>query len=76
MTGDDLSFASAGSIADAIKAKKISPVEVVDHFIKRVAERNPSLNAVVYMAPEEGRKAAKAAPTTSNRQQSGATRAK
>jgi amidase len=61
MTGDDLSFASAGSIADAIKAKKLSPVEVVDHFIKRVAERNPSLNAVVYMAPEEGRKAAKAA---------------
>jgi amidase/aspartyl-tRNA(Asn)/glutamyl-tRNA(Gln) amidotransferase subunit A len=61
MTGDELSFASAGSIAEAIKAKKLSPVEVVDHFIKRVAERNPSLNAVTYMAPEEGRKAAKAA---------------
>ncbi|MGE0239343.1 MAG: amidase [Parvibaculaceae bacterium] len=61
MTGDDLSWASAGAIADAIKAKTVSPVEVVDHFIKRVAERNPSLNAVVYMAPEEGRKAAKAA---------------
>ena len=61
MTGDELSFASAGSIADAIKAKKLSPVEVVDHFIKRVAERNPSLNAVTYMAPEEGRKAAKSA---------------
>ena len=61
MTGDELSWASAGVIADAIKAKKLSPVEVVDHFIKRVAERNPSLNAVTYMAPEEGRKAAKAA---------------
>jgi amidase len=61
MTGDDLSYASAGSIADAIKAKKLSPVEVVDHFIKRIGERNPSLNAVVYLAPEEGRKAAKAA---------------
>ncbi len=61
MTGDELSFASAGSIAEAIKTKKLSPVEVVDHFIKRVAERNPSLNAVVHMAPEEGRKAAKTA---------------
>ena len=45
MTGDDLSFASAGSIADAIKARKLSPVEVMDHFIKRIEERNPSLNA-------------------------------
>ena len=61
MTGDDLSLASAGSIADAIKARKLSPVEVMDHFIKRIEERNPSLNAVVHLAPEEGRKAAKAA---------------
>ena len=61
MTGDDLSFASAGSIADSIKARKLSPVEVMDHFIKRIEERNPSLNAVVHLAPEEGRKAAKAA---------------
>jgi len=58
MTGDDLSFASAGSIADAIKTRKLSPVEVMDHFIKRIEARNPSLNAVVHLAPEEGRKAA------------------
>ena len=58
MTGDDLSYASAGSIAEAIKAKKLSPVEVVDHFIKRIEARNPSLNAIVHLAPEEARKAA------------------
>ena len=61
MAGDDLSYASAGSIAEAIKTKKLSPVEVVDHFIKRIETRNPSLNAVVHLAPEEARKAAKAA---------------
>ena len=61
MTGDDLSYASAGSIAAAIKSKKLSPVEVVDHFLKRIEERNPSLNAVVHLAPDEAREAAKAA---------------
>lgn len=61
MMGDDLSYASAGSIAEAIKSKKLSPVEVVDYFIKRIEERNPSLNAVVYLAPDEARQAARTA---------------
>src|SRR5262245_32117153 len=58
---EHLSYASAASIAAAIKAKKISPIEVVDAFIERIETRNCSLNAFVFKGYDDARAAAKAA---------------
>src|SRR5690606_16042392 len=44
-----------------IREKKISPVEVVDGFIERIEQRNPSLNAFVHTGFEEARESARAA---------------
>ncbi len=57
----DLSYTSAGDIANAIRLKKISPREVLDFFIDRIETRNSSLNAVVYKGYDDARAAAKRA---------------
>jgi amidase/aspartyl-tRNA(Asn)/glutamyl-tRNA(Gln) amidotransferase subunit A len=57
----DLSYTSAFDIAAAIRAKKLSPREVLEFFIKRIETRNHSLNALVFTAFDEARAAAKQA---------------
>ncbi|TFH41819.1 MAG: amidase, partial [Lysobacterales bacterium] len=57
----DLSYASAGDIANAIRQKRVSPPEVLDFFIDRIEARNPSLNAVVYKGYDDARVAARRA---------------
>jgi amidase/aspartyl-tRNA(Asn)/glutamyl-tRNA(Gln) amidotransferase subunit A len=57
----DLSYASAGDIANAIRQKRVSPLEVLDFFIDRIEARNPSLNAVVYKGYDDARAAARRA---------------
>lgn len=57
----DLSYASAGDIADAIKQKQISALEVLEFFIDRIETRNPSLNAIVFKGYDDARKAAQLA---------------
>lgn len=54
-------FHSAVKLAQAIKAKVISPVEVADHFLRRIKEKNPELNALVWLREEKFLKEAKAA---------------
>ncbi len=44
-----------------IRARRLSPVEVVDAFIERIEERNKSLTAFVYFGFDDARKAAKEA---------------
>src|SRR5215218_929012 len=50
-------------IVKAIKAREVSPVEVVETCLQRIATLNPSLNAVVTVAPDvmERARAAEAA---------------
>lgn len=57
----DLSYASAGDIAQAIRLKHVSPREVLEFFIDRIEARNPSLNAVVHKGYDDARVAARRA---------------
>ena len=58
---DDLAYLSARDIADRIRQKELSPVEVLEFFIERIQTRNPSLNAFVYYGFEDARDAAQKA---------------
>ncbi len=43
---------SAGQLAELIRTRAVSPVEVVESHLLRIAELNPSLNAIVTHAPD------------------------
>jgi amidase/aspartyl-tRNA(Asn)/glutamyl-tRNA(Gln) amidotransferase subunit A len=60
---DELAWTSASEIARRIRARELSPVEVVDAFLARIAARNPSLTAFVHLDPEGARAAARKAET-------------
>ncbi|SVD01771.1 uncharacterized protein METZ01_LOCUS354625, partial [marine metagenome] len=57
----ELAFKPAWEILDLIKNKQVSPVEIVDHALKRLEELNPILNAFLTItydkAMEEAHKA-------------------
>ncbi len=48
----DITYSSAKSIAQSIRDKEVSAVEVVQAHLDRIAEVNPSLNAVVCLCAE------------------------
>jgi amidase len=58
---DELAYMSASELADRIRRHDLSPVEVVDAFIRRIEARNPSLTAFVYLDFDGARKKAKEA---------------
>jgi amidase len=58
---DEIAYMSALEIALRIRRRQFSPVEVVEAFIQRVEERNPSINALVYFGFDDARSNAKAA---------------
>jgi Asp-tRNA(Asn)/Glu-tRNA(Gln) amidotransferase A subunit family amidase len=49
---DDLTSKSATELTKLIKARAVSSVEIVEAFLRRIEEINPSLNAFVTIAPE------------------------
>lgn len=57
----DLAYMTASELVARIRRREVSPVEVVDAFIQRIEERNPSLNAFVYFGFEDARQRAKEA---------------
>jgi Asp-tRNA(Asn)/Glu-tRNA(Gln) amidotransferase A subunit family amidase len=57
----EFTYPSALFIANAIRQKKVSPVEVVDAHLSRIEELNPRLNAFVQVDVEGARAQAKAA---------------
>src|SRR5204863_6587724 len=61
LTQDNLHYASATTLATAIKQKKVSSVEVLEMCIKRIGEVNAKINAMVQPAYEAARAAAKKA---------------
>lgn len=61
MPRGSLSFAPASELAQLIKTRKLSPVELVDHILRRIDEWNPKLNAYLTVAEAEARSAARAA---------------
>ncbi len=52
--------ASALEVAAAIRAKEVSPLEVLDECLARVEARNPALNAVIWRNDDEARAEARA----------------
>ena len=61
MDAAELCYMTATEMAAAIRAKKLSPVEVVDAVLSRIDRLNPTLNAYCTVTHEEARAAAKAA---------------
>lgn len=49
---DDLTINSAGQLASLIRARAVSPVEIVEAHLQRIERLNPSLNAIVTLAPD------------------------
>jgi amidase len=45
--------------AEAIRTKKVSPVELVDHYLARIDRLNDTVGAFVHLAPDQARAAAK-----------------
>lgn len=58
---DKLHTKSAVELAELIRTKKASAVEVLEHFLARIEKYNPELNAVIWMDAERGRKRAREA---------------
>ena len=52
---DDLAYMSATEMALRIRRRDLSPVEVVAAFVARIEQRNPSLNAFVYLGFDDAR---------------------
>ena len=56
---DELAYATVTELAARIRRGDLSPVEVLDSTIERIEARNPSINALVYLAVEDARAAAR-----------------
>ncbi len=52
MVSDDLDFASAITLADWIRTKRVSPVEVTTAILARIEQINPALNAYCLVLTE------------------------
>ena len=61
MAGGDLTRASACELAANIRSRKVSPVEVMDAHLDAIERINPALNAIVTLAAEDARAAARRA---------------
>ncbi len=62
----DLCYASAVDLAEAIRTKALSPVEVVENSLARVEEVNPTLNAFCFVFADEALDQARAAEAVTN----------
>lgn len=57
----ELCYTPATELARMVRDKKVSPVELVENSLARIAEINPTLNAFCFSYPEEALEKAKAA---------------
>jgi amidase/aspartyl-tRNA(Asn)/glutamyl-tRNA(Gln) amidotransferase subunit A len=57
-------MSTAFELARRIRAKELSPVELMDATLRRIEERNPRLNAFAYQAFDEAMDTARIAETT------------
>lgn len=58
---DEIIYASAAALAQAIRAKELSSEDVVDAYLKRIEAVNPKLNAVVQVTVDAARDQARQA---------------
>ena len=57
----DVSRLSAGAMAEAIRRREISALEIADAHLQRIEKLNPQLNAFVHLDPDATRRDARAA---------------
>ncbi len=57
----DLHFRPASELAALIRHREISSLELLEHYLARVAQLNPRINAVVHVDAERARERARAA---------------
>src|ERR1700724_1649893 len=57
----DLTFLSAVSMAERVRKKKISPLELIEAHFKQIEKLNPTLNAFVHIDTDRPRRDARAA---------------
>jgi amidase len=67
MSDLELSYTSATELARRVRAKELSPVEVIKNSLTRIGEINPALNAFCFTYPEEAIEKAKEAETAQMR---------
>ena len=61
LTDRDLAFTPATELAEHVRLKKVSPVELVDVYARRIEELNPKLGAYLTTTLDEARDQAKGA---------------
>jgi amidase/aspartyl-tRNA(Asn)/glutamyl-tRNA(Gln) amidotransferase subunit A len=61
MGGTEVAYRSAADLAGAVAEGRVSPVEVMEETLRRVEEREPSLNAIVFRGFDEAMESARAA---------------
>ena len=63
MNSEDLGFTPATQMAEMIRTKQISPVEVMRGLLERITALEPKVNAFAYLAADQAMDAARAAET-------------
>jgi len=58
---EDVTRLSALAMADLVRRKQLSPVELVEAHLQRIEKLNPKLNAFVHLDPDRARRDARAA---------------
>jgi amidase len=57
---DPLHYQSAVELAALVRRKKVGCLELLDHFLARIEQYNPTLNAIIWLDKDKARKRAKA----------------
>ena len=60
MADDDLTTHTVAQLAERIRSKEVSPVEVADAFLRRIEDVEPRLNAFITRLDDHARRAAAA----------------
>jgi Asp-tRNA(Asn)/Glu-tRNA(Gln) amidotransferase A subunit family amidase len=69
---DELTKLSARKVAALIRGRQVSPVEVVEAYLRRIERLNPKLNAIVTLAPDAIDRAREAEDAIMRGEESGA----
>ncbi len=61
MSSDELTYTPAWRLAEMVRARNVSPVELTAHFLERTEAQNPQLSAYITVAADQAMEAARAA---------------
>ena len=61
MSPDEITYTPAWRLAELVRAKQLSPVELTSHFLERIEAQNPRLNAYLTVAGDQAMDSARAA---------------